>query len=107
MNDPLAWIFRWLLRLLLVLMGAVFFVSLLAAAAVLAVAWGLRWGWARLTGRPVAPFVWRVDPRGGFAGMYRAAESWGPARPGAAEASRRSGVLPGARDVTDVPSRDL
>ncbi|GAA4428512.1 hypothetical protein [Acidovorax lacteus] len=101
----MAWVFRWLLRMALLLMGAVFFVSLLAAAAVLAVVWGLRLGWARLTGRPVAPFVWRVDPRNGFAGMARAAERWGPARRTDTEASRRSGVLP--QDVTDVPSRDL
>ena len=30
----MAWVFRWLLRMALLLMGAVFFVSLLAAAAV-------------------------------------------------------------------------
>jgi hypothetical protein len=44
---------------------AVVFVALLGVAAV-------RMGWARLAGRPVAPFVFRVDPRRGFERVYRA-----------------------------------
>lgn len=44
---------------------AVVFVALLVAAA-------LRVGWARLTGRPVTPFTFRVDPRAGFERVYRA-----------------------------------
>ena len=41
MNDLLAGLARWMLRLLLLAMGAVFFVSLLAAALVLALLWGM------------------------------------------------------------------
>ena len=52
-------------------MGVLFFLSLLAAAAVLALVWGLRALWARLTGRPVTPWVMRMDPRTGWSTVYR------------------------------------
>jgi hypothetical protein len=56
----------FLLRLLLLLAGLVFAASL-AVAAVLGLAlWGARAAWARLTGKPVSPFIIRVDPRGAF-----------------------------------------
>ncbi|HEY9208429.1 MAG TPA: hypothetical protein VIP31_05225, partial [Acidovorax sp.] len=66
MNDFLAGLTRWLIRAVVVVAGLVMFLSLLAAVLVLALAWGLRAVWARLTGRPVMPWTMRVDPRTGW-----------------------------------------
>ncbi len=93
-------------------MGLVVFLSLLAAALVLGLAWIARAVWARLTGRPMAPWVMRVDPRTGFSAAMRSRARWGAARQPDAAAepaapSRRGGVLPGAVDVTDVEPREL
>ena len=85
---------RWGLRLVVLAMGVLFFLSLLAAAAVLAVVWGLRALWARLTGRPVTPWVMRMDPRTGWSTVYRSTARWTAQRP---EQPRRDD-----RDVTDV-----
>lgn len=63
MNDIVAGVIRWTLRLVVVAAGVVFFLSLLAAAAVLALVWGVRALWARLTGRPVMPWAMRMSPR--------------------------------------------
>ena len=75
-------------------MGVLFFLSLLGAAAVLALVWGLRALWARLTGRPVTPWVMRMDPRTGWSTVYRSTARWTAQRP---EQPRRDD-----RDVTDV-----
>ena len=112
MNDFFADVLRLLLRLVLVAVGFVFFLSLLAAALVLALVWGLRAVWARLTGRPITPWTTRIDPRAGWSTVYRSSARWTSPRAGAApEAdatdSRRGGVLPGAGEVTDVQPRDL
>lgn len=108
LNDVVSTLSRWLVRALLVAVGLVFFLSLLAAAAVLAALWGLRALWARLTGRPVMPWRMRVDPRTGWSAVYRSSERWSaaPARESDAP-SRRGGVLPGAAEVTDVQPREV
>ena len=49
---------RWLIRAVLLAAGLVLFLSLFVAAMVLALAWGLRAAWARLTGRPVVPWTY-------------------------------------------------
>ncbi|MBV7539571.1 hypothetical protein [Acidovorax sp. sic0104] len=117
MNDFVASVFRLIVRLLVVAMGVVLFLSLLAAVMVLALAWVLRAGWARLTGKPVTPWVMRMDPRSGFSTAFRSTQRWSSAgaqrapEPGdgaeAPVASRRGGILPGAAQVTDVEARDL
>ena len=66
MNEVIAGVARLVVRLLLVAAGVVFFLSLLAAMLVLALVWGLRYLWARLTGRPVVPWAVRIDPRAGW-----------------------------------------
>ncbi|MBK8071172.1 MAG: hypothetical protein IPK34_03765 [Ramlibacter sp.] len=98
--------FRFVLRLVLLAAGLVFAASLLLAVGVMLVLWGLRMLWARLTGRPVTPFVMRMDPRGGFNRFYAA-------RSGAvvdAETVDR-GASPAVRgrraDVTDVEARPV
>jgi hypothetical protein len=100
---------NFLVRLILFLFGLVFAVSLAVAVLLLAMVWGLRYAWARLTGKPVTPWVMRFDPRGGF-DRFRAAGR--PHEPTAADVAgaRARGqatdspvrlVEPGS--VTDVP----
>lgn len=113
MNDFFADVLRLLLRLVLVAVGFVFFLSLLAAALVLALVWGLRAVWARLTGRPITPWTTRIDPRAGWSTVYRSSTRWratGAASGGADEAPSSVPVhlrpLPGADEVTDVQPRE-
>lgn len=116
LNDFVAGIARLLMWLIAAAAGLVLFASLLLATLVLAAAWGLRAGWARLTGRPVNPWVMRMDPRTGFGTVFRSAR-WpasarsapvAPDEAGATAApSRRGGVLPGAQEVTDVEARQV
>jgi hypothetical protein len=117
LNEIVSGLLRLALRVVVVAMGLVLFLSLLAAVMVLAVGWSLRAGWARLTGRPVTPWVMRMDPRSGFGAVFRSSERWSASRRGAtaaaastdadAAAPRRGGVLPGAADVSDVEARDV
>lgn len=113
MNDVLAGLIRFLVRLVLVAVGLVFFLSLLAAGLVLALAWGVRLAWARLTGRPVTPWAARIDPRTAWNTVYRSGARWrrtDDAPPGAPEARPQTPVhlrpLPGADEVTDVQPRE-
>ncbi|MBU4424422.1 MAG: hypothetical protein KKG12_11795 [Gammaproteobacteria bacterium] len=108
MNDFLTGLARWFIRAVLVVAGLVMFLSLLAAALVLALAWGLRALWARLTGQPVMPWTLRVDPRTGWRTVYRSTERWSAARSAstAETPTRRTGVLPGADEVVDVEPRE-
>jgi len=57
---------NFLVRLILFMLGLVFAASLAVAVLLLAAVWGLRYAWARLTGKPVQPWVMRFDPRSGF-----------------------------------------
>ncbi len=59
-------IVRALVSVLLTAMGLVFVASLLAAAFLLLCLGALRALWGRLTGRPVTPWAFRVDPRQGW-----------------------------------------
>jgi len=66
-------IFRLLLRAVLWLLGLVFLASLLAASLVVLALWLLRALWARLSGRPVAPLVFRFGQQAQWHRFYRAA----------------------------------
>jgi hypothetical protein len=101
LTDFFATVIGWVLRAVLVLAGLVFFLSLLAAATLLALLGLLRALWARATGQPVAAWRMGIDPRAGFGRVYRSAERWTP------PARRRGGVLPGADSVTDVTVREV
>jgi hypothetical protein len=60
-------------------------------------AWSVRAAWAKLTGRPVMPFIVRIDPRRGFQQMYRRADEGSRTpRADSVRAGRNIG------DVTDV-----
>lgn len=101
MNDLLAGLARFVLKLILLVAGLVLAASLLVAVLVLLAFWLLRAGWARLTGRPVSPFVMRFDPRGGFDRMYRHA---GPSA--GRSAPQRPGPAREIADVTDVEPKE-
>jgi len=73
--------------------GALLFIGLLALGAMLALVWGARALWARLTGRPPAP--WTMNPREGWSTMYRSTT----ARWTAPRGSRT--------EVTDVIAREV
>jgi len=94
-------VLSFILRLFLLVAGLLFAASLAVAAVVMLAVWSVRAGWAKLTGKPVAPFIVRMDPRGGFQRMYRRG---GPAasRTPRADAVRRGRPV---GDVTDVEAR--
>lgn len=94
------------------MLGLVFAASLAVAVMLLAVAWGMRYGWARLTGKPVTPWVMRFNPRSGFDRFRTAAQ---PAEPSAADVAsakargdaviRNPRIFGEAGEVTDVRAR--
>ena len=112
MNDFLTLAVRWSLRIFLLLAATVFFLSLLAVASLLALVWGARALWARLTGRPVAPWVMGVNPRAAWSSVYRSRAAWPAASDGAAQAEddaprHRGGILRGNVEVVDVQPREV
>ena len=115
LNDFANTVARWAVRLVLLMAGAVFFLCLMAVAVLLALAWGARALWAKLTGRPVAPWVMPTMRPGANWGVYRAggwpgAMAQAPSADADAQAaeSKRSGVLASvARDITDVQPREV
>ena len=103
--------FNFLLRVILFAFGLVFAASLAVAVLLLAAVWGLRYGWARLTGKPVTPWVMRFHPGAGF-DRFRAASR--PAEPSASDVANarargesvRSPIALGeVGEVTDVRAR--
>jgi hypothetical protein len=111
---------KWAARIFLLLAAAVFVLSLLVVAGMLALVWGARALWAKLTGRPVTP--WVMPMRFGAGGAFHQANRWASAMgaaagsasataadsEAAASGSKRSGVLASvAGDVTDVQAREI
>jgi hypothetical protein len=89
-----------LLRIFLVAAGLLFAGSLAVAFTLMVALWGVRAAWAKLTGRPVVPFMVRIDPRAGFGRMYRRTQQGSHTpRADAVRAGRNIG------DVTDVEPR--
>lgn len=84
----------FLLRLFLVTAGLLFAASLAVAFVLMLGVWSVRAAWAKLTGRPIAPFIVRVDPRAGFERMYRQASS--------ASRTPRADSVPAGRNIGDV-----
>lgn len=87
-------IFSVLVRTTLLLAGLVFLASLLLAALVLAALWLLGALWARLTGRPVSPWTFRVDRHALWQRFYRP--------PGRTPARQRDDA-----NVIDVEPREI
>ena len=76
MNGLISTLLRLALNLLLLAMGLLVGLSLLCAAAVLGLVWGLRRLWARLTGRPVQAWVFRFQPRSSWLRYQQARQAW-------------------------------
>ena len=105
---------NFFIRLVLFLLGLIVATGLFFLVLVLAAVWGLRYGWARLTGKPVSPWATmggRFVPRSGF-DRFRAARR--PPEPSAADVAnaRARGESPKSpvalgeiEDVTDVRAR--
>ena len=91
----MATVLRFLLRVVLFAAALVFAASLAVAFGLLVLVWAVRRAWARLTGRPVRPFVARFGVRRGFSDVMARARPAGPRR------------LVAAGDVTDVQARDI
>lgn len=91
MADFIALLIRWTFRAVWLLLGTVVFLVVLALGLVLAVVWALRALWARLTGRPVTPWVMPLDPRASWRMVYQRGQTR------RASASAATGA-----DVTDV-----
>ncbi|MET0311684.1 MAG: hypothetical protein ABW051_06500 [Burkholderiaceae bacterium] len=94
-------IVRFFLRLAFLAAGLLFAALLLFAVLLLVAFWLMRAGWAKLTGRPVVPFVMRVDPRAGFSRFRDAGVHGGTPQPGEAVNDPR------LADVTDVEAREI
>jgi len=80
-------------RIGLLLAGLVFFVSLLAAGLLVLAAWLLRALWAKLTGKPVSPWTFKVNRQAAMDRFYRK-----PTR-------TRGAAVPD--DVVDAQARDV
>jgi hypothetical protein len=107
LGDVIGGLVRFVLRVVFFLMGLLFAASVLVAVLFIALAWSLRALWARITGKPVTPWVMRMDPRAGFRRFYEAAA---PAEPeptaGERAAARALGGGDRRADVTDVQPRE-
>ncbi len=105
---------NFLFRVVLFLLGLILAASLAVAVLLLAAVWGLRYGWARLTGKPVTPWVMRFNPGAGFDRFRQATRPTEPTAADVANArargeSVRSPVIlgPADDDVTDVRARPV
>lgn len=99
MDNVVKTVFGVMLRIVLLLMGLVFFLSLLAAAMVLLALWSLRALWARLMGRPVQPWTFQVLRRAQWQRFYRGAQ------PGSAQGPVHE--TPQDADIIDVVPREI
>lgn len=101
MNDFLFALLRAMLVLAALVAGAFFFVFFFMLALAVGLVWGVRRLWARVTGRPVSPWIFKFDPRAGFRRGYSGV--WESASK--AQTSRQNahgGRIATDADVTDV-----
>ncbi len=109
MNDLIAGLLRLLLQLALLIAGLVVAASIVVAFAVLAVVFGLRLLWARITGRPITAFGVGIDP----SGSWRRYRDWQQTTTRRAPRGAPEDTPAGARardasqDVEDVQVKEL
>jgi hypothetical protein len=96
LDNVIKTVFRLLLRAVLVLMGLVFFLSVLAVALLLMGLWLVRALWAWLTGQPRQPWAFQILRQAQWNRFYRAEGS---------TASGPSRVVDA--DVIDVESKQI
>lgn len=123
LNEFLNLLIRWTVRMVMLMVGVAFFLSLLSVACILAAVWGVRALWAKLTGQPVTP--WAMPMRaasswanmaqraGGFGGAASHAQAQSDAKEEVAPftpstGSKRGGILAKvAGEVSDVQAREV
>ena len=105
LNELLATVVSWTLRIAVVLAGLVFFASLLIVAAIAALLWGARMLWAKLTGKPVVPFAFKMNPASGWSTVYQSTARWTAKGNGSERAA--GNTRPAVIDVTDVEPREI
>lgn len=98
MNNVIDFLIRLIFRAALLLLGLVFFSSLLIVTAAVLALWSVRAVWARLTGRPVAPPVFHFNARQRWSQFNAKGDAW---RAGSRSMQRDQG------DVIDVEPRDI
>ena len=106
MNDVISAVFRLLLRIVWVICGLILLCSLMLAALVAALVLGLRYGWARLTGKPVKPFIFSSFTQGQRTpwGQFKSTtDAWTAKATGSFGAKAKAPQS--VADVTDVESR--
>ncbi|MDD2924560.1 hypothetical protein [Rhodoferax sp.] len=101
MTNVLLKLLGWVVRLGLLLAGAVFFVSLLAAGLLVLAVWLLRALWAKLTGQPVSPWTFQMKRQAAWQRFY----PHGPAQPGNATPGKV--VDAEVTDITDVEPKRI
>ena len=87
------------LRVALLLLGLVFFASVVLAAILLLILWVARALWCKLTGRAVAPWTFHVRSRANWNRFYSSSAAW-------SRASRGAGHSPQGGEVIDVQARE-
>ncbi|MCM2296038.1 hypothetical protein [Rhodoferax sp.] len=97
MNNFVKQVMRWILRLGLLAAALIFMASLLFAASLVLMLWLLRALWAKLTGRPVQPWVFRMNRADLWQRAYRSTT------PGASRNQMPMDVIDAeVTEVTDV-----
>lgn len=110
MNDVIAAVFGLLLRVVWVICGLVLLGSFMMAALLAALVLGVRYAWARLTGKPVKPFIFSSFRQGqGMSwGQFKStADAWTTRATGpfGAKTTTKAKTSIHLTDVTDVESR--
>ncbi len=109
MNNPLPLVFSLMLRVVWVMSGLVLLASLLFAAAVAGLVWGMRSVWGRLTGKPVTPFIFTSFSQGRstqWESFKSASDIWSAkAKEPQNQIVQRAKSHEVANEVTDVESR--
>jgi hypothetical protein len=96
-------ILKLLLRAVLLMMGLVFFASLLVATLVVLAVWLARASWARMNGQPVAPWQFRFDPRARWNPHAQQAGSDTTAQ----QPAQRRKPSRAVADITDVVPKEI
>lgn len=105
MADFVRSILGLVLRLGLLLAGLVFFASVLAAGLLLLTLWMLRALWAKVTGKPVQPWVFQMNRRPPWAQGARGAGFGAP--PAASSADVIDAEVRDVSVVTDVEPKRI
>lgn len=106
MNDVISAALRLILRVVWVAAGLILLLSLMFAALVAGFILGVRYVWARLTGKAVAPFVFNSFTQGQSTrwGQFKSTtDAWTAKATGQFSAKDKTPIS--VADVTDVESR--